>query len=190
MTTLALAAATGCKAGAQTDAHGGSQRAAQAKAALDKTDPGAIGRAAAPAARAPQKANTARGESWNAAQIHWLDYAQGITRAKSEHKPACLVFFATWCPHCKNYSHVFEDPRVVAEAKKFVMIRVDTDREPGVASRYALDGAYVPRTYFLTPQGQVASAVKAPRARFQFFYDEHDPASLLGGMQKAEKLAD
>lgn len=187
MTALAVAAATGCKAG---PADGGRNRE---KPAAPPDPPAARARGAAPAAAARVVAPTpkaARAESWNAAQIHWLDYDQGIAVAKTQHKPVCLVFFATWCPHCKNYSHVFEDPRVVAEAKKFAMIRIDTDREPAVASRYALDGSYIPRTYFLTPSGEIARTVKAPRTRFQFFYNEHDPASLLGGMQQAEKLVD
>ncbi|MFN9939283.1 MAG: thioredoxin domain-containing protein, partial [bacterium] len=58
-----------------------------------------------------------------------------------------LVFYAEWCPHCHNYAHVFEDPRIVAKARDFVMVRVDADAAPAVASRYDLDGAYLPRTH-------------------------------------------
>lgn len=181
---LALAATAGCKAGPTGGTRARNHRAADRPAAARATAPApqVIAHAAKP--------KPTQGDSWNASRIHWVDYKQGVARAKVEHKPVCLVFFATWCPHCKNYSHVFEDPRVVAEAKKFVMVRVDTDQHPELSQRYSLDGSYIPRTYFLTPGGQVAESVRAPRNRFQYFYNERDPASLLGGMHQAEKLVD
>ncbi len=180
---LPLVVTVGCKAGPTDGAH-------HRENAVDP--PAATPHAAAPAAprAAPPPRPHATGESWNGTQIDWVDYDQGLARAKTQHKPVCLVFFATWCPHCKNYSHVFEDPRVVVEAKKFVMVHIDVDRQPDVARRYSLDGSYIPRTYFISPTGKVARDIRAPRDRFQYFYDEHDPASLLGGMHQAEKLVD
>lgn len=184
---LPLAVTAGCKAGPTDGAH---HRAGQPAPDPPAAAPQAAVRPAAPRVVAPAPRAQATGERWNAAHIDWVGYNQGLARAKAQHKPVCLVFFATWCPHCKNYSHVFDDPRVVAESKKFVMIRLDVDRNPELSRRYSLDGAYIPRTYFLSPTGNVAQNIRAPRDRFQYFYDEHNPASLLGGMHKAEKLVD
>jgi thiol:disulfide interchange protein len=138
--------------------------------------PSAPARAASPA--------TSRDE-WNPTQIDWQPYQQGLARARAEHKPVCLVFFATWCPHCANYSHVFDDPGVVRQAQRFVMIRLDVDKNREISSRYQVDGQYVPRTFFLSPNGELASSITAERARFRYFYDERNAASLLGGMQRA-----
>jgi len=143
--------------------------------------------ATAPAAAAPA-AKPASGETWNAAQIDWLPFKAGLARAKADHKPAFLVIYTTWCPHCKNYSHVFDDPRVVEQAKGFEMIRVDSDAEPDIAAKYARDGGYIPRTYFLGSDGSVDTNVRAQSGRFQYFYDERDPGSVLGAMSMA--LAD
>lgn len=143
------------------------------------------------AAPAPAPAPTAAaapahdGQDWNDAQISWQSYQQGVATAKAQHKPICLVFFATWCPHCKNFSKVFDDPRVVARAKQFVMVRLDSDREPELNTRYSPDGQYIPRTFFLSSDGTLDPSVAAPRPRFRYFYDEKDPASLLDGMQRA-----
>src|SRR5580692_10284584 len=52
-------------------------------------------------------------ESWNTAQIDWQPYEAGLARAKAQKKPICLVLYTGWCPHCRNYSHVFDDPKVV-----------------------------------------------------------------------------
>jgi thiol:disulfide interchange protein len=134
---------------------------------------------AAPPARAPST------EGWNDAQIAWQPYEAGLARAKAEHKPICLVVHTSWCPHCKTYSHVFEDPRIVRRARDFVMIRVDGDRESAVAEKYAPDGGYIPRTFFLSPDGKPDFELHAPRDRFRFFFDEHDPKSLLAGLDAA-----
>ena len=138
-------------------------------------------------ARALRASATPAGRSrWrNAAQIDWQPYEAGLRLAKAQKKPVCLVFSTTWCPHCKNYSHVFDDPRVVASAHDFVMIHLDADAEEAVASKYALDGSYIPRTFFLKPDGTVDDTIHAPRPRSRFFYDEHDPSSLLAAMDTA-----
>jgi thiol-disulfide isomerase/thioredoxin len=128
------------------------------------------------------------GEGWNAAQIDWQGYEAGLARAKAENKPICLIFYTSWCPHCKNYSHVFDAPEVVERAKGFVMIRANADNEPAIAAKFAKDGGYIPRTFFLAPDGTLAD-IHAPRPKFLYFYDEHDPAPLLAAMNKAERLA-
>jgi thiol-disulfide isomerase/thioredoxin len=130
------------------------------------------------------------GGDWNDSGIAWQPYEQGLAQAKKDGKPVCLIFFTEWCPHCTNYSKVFHDPKVVAESKKFVMIRLDKDKNGEVSKQYALDGEYIPRTYFLSPSGQVETGIHASRDKFLYFYDEHDPAPLLSSMAEAEqKLA-
>ncbi len=139
---------------------------------------------ARPARPAPAPAQ-GHGQDWNDAQIGWQTYEQGVATARAKHKPICLVFYATWCPHCKNFSKVFDDPRVVARAKDFVMIRQDSDADSALSSRYAPDGEYIPRTFFLDQNAKLDPSVAAPRPKFRYFYDEKDPASLLDGMKRA-----
>ncbi|MDI1443639.1 thioredoxin family protein [Polyangium sp. 6x1] len=153
------------------------------------TTPPAVTTAPAPTPP-PAPGKSANGENWNDAQIAWQGYEAGMAKAKTENKPVCLVFYTSWCPHCRNYANVFQDPRIVARAKDFVMIRVNPDDESAIGDRYAPDGSYVPRTFFLAPDGAHMADVHAPRPKFQHFYDESDPASLLGGMDAAlRKLA-
>ncbi len=142
----------------------------------------------APAPRtqvAAQVKPAAVAETWNAQQIDWQPYEAGLARAKAQHKPVCLVFYTGWCPHCRAYSHVFDDPRVVERARQFVMIRANADDEPTLSGQYTKDGGYVPRTFFLAPDGTLDADIHAPRPRFLYFFDEHDPAALLGGMETA-----
>lgn len=133
---------------------------------------------------------TARaGGDWNDQQIKWRTYDEGLAEAKKAKKPVMLVFFTEWCPHCKNYSGVFHDPKVVAKSKDFVMVRLDADKNKALSEKYAVDGSYIPRTYFLAPNGTL-SDVHAPREQFKYFYDERNPASILAGMDAAQKQFD
>jgi thioredoxin-like negative regulator of GroEL len=126
------------------------------------------------------------GGDWNDAKIKWWPYNDGLAAAKKEKKPICLIVYTDWCPHCTNYSKVFHDPKVVEESKNFVMIRLNGDQEKEVSKQYALDGAYIPRTYFLSPSGKVDESVHAPRDKFKYFYDESNPAGILAGMTQAK----
>ncbi|HVO26048.1 MAG TPA: thioredoxin family protein [Candidatus Margulisiibacteriota bacterium] len=126
-------------------------------------------------------------ENWNDANIKWMSYDEGLAAAKKDHKPICLIFFTTWCPHCKNYSTVFSDPQVVKKAQAFVMIRLDKDKNAEISKKYAPDGEYIPRTYFLSSDGALDPALSETRDQFKYFYNEKDPASLLAGMDRALK---
>ena len=125
------------------------------------------------------------GGDWNDKQINWRKYEEGLAAAKKEKKPVCLVFYTEWCPHCANYSAVFHDPKVVDLSKRFVMVRLDKDKEKELSKKYAPDGEYIPRTYFLKSDGTLDPDIHAPRDSYKYFYDERDPASLLGGMSEA-----
>ena len=133
-------------------------------------------------------ARPALAHDWNDKEIAWKGLDDGLALAKKDHKPVCLIVFTEWCPHCKNYSAVFHDPKVVAKAKQFVMIKVDQDHSKESA-KYVPDGVYIPRTMFLAPDGTLATDVHAPRPSYQYFYDEAEPAPLLASMDVAlEKL--
>ncbi|HWP67408.1 MAG TPA: thioredoxin family protein [Candidatus Limnocylindria bacterium] len=125
------------------------------------------------------------GGDWNDAGIDWQPYEAGLAAAKQQKKPVCLIFYTEWCPHCTNYAKVFHDPAVVAKAKDFVMVRIDKDQNAELSAKYAPDGEYIPRTYFLSSSGALWTDVHAPREKFQYFYDEHDPKSVLAGMAAA-----
>ena len=127
------------------------------------------------------------GGDWNDKQINWRKYEEGLAAAKKEKKPVCLVFYTEWCPHCANYSAVFHDPKVVDLSKRFVMVRLDKDKEKELSKKYAPDGEYIPRTYFLSSAGALDADIHAPREKYLYFYDERAPDSVLAGMEEASK---
>jgi thiol-disulfide isomerase/thioredoxin len=122
---------------------------------------------------------------WNAVQVEWQGYEAGMARARAENKPVMLVFYANWCEPCKAYSRLFEDPRVVARAKDFVMVQVNIDDEPELKKKYGVRGT--PHTHFLLSNGTVLSGIRSPDRRFSF--DIKAPGMLLEAMGKAKKYA-
>lgn len=139
--------------------------------------------AAAVAFAAPQ--SSLAGGDWNDGGIAWVEFEAGVAQAKAEKKPVLLVFFTEWCPHCTTYSKVFHDEKVVAKSKSFVMVRLDKDKNAELSKRFNPDGEYIPRTYFLAPDGTLDDELTAGRPQYKYFYDTVDPASLLAGMDRA-----
>lgn len=127
----------------------------------------------------------AAGADWNDANIKWMGYPEGVQAAKASGKPVLLVFYTTWCPHCTNYSKIFSDPRLVEKSKSFIMVRLDKDQNQDLSAQFKPDGEYIPRTYFLSPQGELDDSLTADRAQYKYFYDETKADSLLAGMDRA-----
>jgi thioredoxin-like negative regulator of GroEL len=125
------------------------------------------------------------GGDWNDKGIKWQTFDAGLEAAKKEKKPICLVLYTEWCPHCSNYSGVFHDPAVVEKSKRFVMVRLDKDKNDALSKKFAPDGEYIPRTYFLSSAGALDASIAAPRDKYRYFYDEKDPKSVLAGMDAA-----
>lgn len=124
-------------------------------------------------------------EGWNDENIKWMAYDDGLKAAKEQGKPVCLIFYTSWCPHCSNYAKVFGDAKVVEKAKSFVMIRLDSDKNKEVSTKYKPDGEYIPRTFFLSSEGALDEGLSESRPQYKYFYNENDPASILGGMDRA-----
>jgi thiol:disulfide interchange protein len=126
-------------------------------------------------------------EDWNDSGIAWKSYDDGLKEAKAAKRPVCLIFYTTWCPHCANYSKLFSNPEIVNKSKSFVMIRIDKDKNAELSGKYKPDGEYIPRTYFLSPDGTLDESLTETREQFKYFYSEQDPASILAGMDRALK---
>jgi thiol-disulfide isomerase/thioredoxin len=126
---------------------------------------------------------------WNDSGINWRPYEAGLAEARAAGKPIVLVFYTDWCPHCHNYSRVFHDPEVARLAASFVMIRVERDGHRDISARYALDGEYIPRTFFLSPEGVLLPGLDSGREQYRYYLDEHDPSELTSRMEEALERA-
>jgi len=105
----------------------------------------------------------------NESSVNWYDYSSGLSRSKIDRKAAIIVFYATWCPTCKKYLQVFNDPQVINETKKFIMIKVDVDKNPSLSSEYDFDGTYVPRTFAVKPNGDILHQIYEKKEEDKYY---------------------
>jgi uncharacterized protein YyaL (SSP411 family) len=93
---------------------------------------------------------------------------QSFERAASERRIIVLSVQAAWCHWCHVMNaETLQDPEVLALlGERFLIIRVDADARPDIATRYAAWGW--PATALLTPQAQSIVNLRGhqPKARF------------------------
>jgi thiol:disulfide interchange protein len=119
-------------------------------------------------------------------EIRWVPYDQAFAVAGREHKPVVLMFTAGWCGHCRTYrDQVLTNAQVIEMSSRFVMVRVDIDERRDLNQRYGIDGGYVPRTMFFTPEGTHRPELRAERPSYVYFLNTGNPVELLGLMQRA-----
>jgi thiol:disulfide interchange protein DsbD len=94
------------------------------------------------------------------AGIVWIeDEAEALRAAGRENKPLLIDFYADWCAACKALDRrTFADPAVVAAARSFVPLRVDSS-DPGDPAAAGLHRKYgivgLPTILFVGDGGRV-----------------------------------
>lgn len=89
--------------------------------------------------------------------IEWTPYTQeAVARASEQGRPVLLGFSADWCVPCKELEErVFKDPKVLAESRKTLNLRVDLTRtspeNERTRKRYSAHG--VPTVIFIDKKG-------------------------------------
>ncbi|MFM7085368.1 MAG: thioredoxin family protein [Hyphomicrobium sp.] len=124
--------------------------------------------------------------AWNGKEISWNDLRTGVPEATQSGKTVMMVFYTSWCTSCRKYRSLFSDKRVVEAAQKLVMILIDADEDKMANGAYSPDGTYVPRTIFLTPDGDVRDdLVGKTDQEHPHSIDITNPDELLSLMLKA-----
>jgi thiol-disulfide isomerase/thioredoxin len=117
-------------------------------------------------------------------EIAWKGYKEGLAQAKREDKPAIIIFYSETCSACKRYKGVLQEESVIEASRPFVMIRVNTRRQPQLSEKYLFDGRYVPRTFAVFPDGRIMNRLYPPK-KYKYFIGL-EPENLLSLMRKAQ----
>eukprot|EP01126_Amoeba_proteus_P024082 TRINITY_DN2420_c0_g2_i1.p1 TRINITY_DN2420_c0_g2~~TRINITY_DN2420_c0_g2_i1.p1 ORF type:complete len:108 (-),score=9.42 TRINITY_DN2420_c0_g2_i1:173-496(-) len=93
-----------------------------------------------------------------------------------------MVFFTQpVCGACKTLkSQIYSHPIFLELTKSFIMVNVeDAHEEPG--GNWQPDGAYVPRVFFITPEGEVDYSIQS-NSRFKYYFSS--PWQLIEAMKR------
>jgi protein-disulfide reductase (glutathione) len=149
------------------------------------TRPGAVAKVTptpTPTAAAKPKANAIE---WSDS-LAWKPWDEASKQAKASNKPMFLLVYADWCPHCRTLKTVFTDPEIAKLSEKFVMVRQDADSDsPWLAERVGNLGGYVPRIYFLAPDGTVRPEITSGNGKYPYFYTPEGIDALKASMKRA-----
>lgn len=91
------------------------------------------------------------------AKVNWrASFPAALAEAKRTGKPLFVDFFTTWCGPCKYLdATTYKNPAFVAESKKWVMVKVDAEKNAAnvqLAAKYKIDG--YPSMLFLGAGGK------------------------------------
>jgi thiol:disulfide interchange protein len=103
-----------------------------------------------------------------------------LAKARSDNKPVVIDFSAEWCAPCQRMEKTtFKDERVKALLDRCVFVRIDTDRQPEVAKRMAVEG--LPDIRFALPDGKVVRQLRNFQDADSFAAELEDLLRKVGG---------
>ncbi len=121
--------------------------------------------------------------------IQWQTWQDGVAKATAQHQGIGLLIYADWCPHCRELQPLFRDPATVRAAKSLVMIRQNADEAPAwLQQRFGQYGTYVPRLFFLHPDGAIAAEIQSGNPKYPYFYQPQQGDAMRAAMKKAAVL--
>lgn len=89
-----------------------------------------------------------------AASVKWQPSLNAaLKEAKRSGKPVFIDFYATWCGPCKLLDKAYEKPEMKAAASRYVMVKVDVDKNQSIAQKYGVQA--MPTMVFLNSQGKI-----------------------------------
>jgi thioredoxin:protein disulfide reductase len=96
--------------------------------------------------------------TWDGAPATPSPVDRALAAARASGKPVMIDFFAEWCAACKELDRAtYVAPRVVAEAQRFVRIKVDgtngQDALDALYQRFGIEG--LPTVAFVSSRGEI-----------------------------------
>jgi thioredoxin-related protein len=116
------------------------------------------------------------------AQIEWLDFDDGLARARSTRRPIMINFYTDWCVYCKKLDReTLQDPEVARTlGSAFVAIRLNAENGKG---RLTYRGKSFSHAEFSRYFGVTAFPSIA------FLNDKGEPITMLPGFVPAPQFS-
>ncbi|KAK3233643.1 hypothetical protein CYMTET_56070 [Cymbomonas tetramitiformis] len=107
-------------------------------------------------------------------------------------KPIMVLITKSWCGACKRLKAEFlsgngEADEIYEYSQKFHMMSFVDDQEPK-GEQWTEDGAYVPRLFFLSPQGDVMHSIINSQGNPKYKYFYMHLTQVKASMRKALRM--
>ncbi|KAI6188247.1 Folliculin [Aphelenchoides besseyi] len=106
--------------------------------------------------------------------IDWVQWPNALEVSQEQKKPVFLLVLKSWCGACNRLKESFKtSPKrkeFVELSKQFVMVHTVDEEEPE-DDKYAPDGRYIPRLYFIDLDGElfpIDNKKNYPKNRYYF----------------------
>ncbi|XP_015754777.1 PREDICTED: protein disulfide-isomerase A5-like [Acropora digitifera] len=122
-------------------------------------------------------------------RIKWVAYDEGLKEIKNSDKLMFLLIHKSWCGSCKALKPKLAKSMEFAKmSRHFVMVNTEDEEEPK-GSQFVVDGEYIPRVLFLSPEGKVMDEIwnegtKHPHVKYYY----STPQELMAAMTRALKM--
>jgi len=115
-------------------------------------------------------------------RVQWLDFGDGLARARSTRKPIMLTFYTDWCVYCKKLDReTLQDPEVARTLESgFIAIRLDAENEKARLSYRGQSFSYAEfsRHFGVTAFPSIA-----------FLNDKGEPITMVPGFVPAPQFS-
>ena len=119
----------------------------------------------------------------------WMSIYDTEPQALKDRMPTMFLIHRTTCPSCKALlKSISRDTEFKTKTAGFLLADIEDDVDEKKADSYDVDGGYVPRVYFLDPEGEVIESIWNIGTNYitsKYYY--YDMVSIYRGMEKAKK---
>ena len=115
--------------------------------------------------------------------VKWVSFSEGQSLAASSQKPMMVLVYASWCKQCKALAKAMSSPEFVKASAAFVMVLTDHDDKTQGLTYYTPNLTYVPRIFFMQPNGELWVELQSGNTRYPYFYQPKNLSSLLTNMR-------
>lgn len=101
--------------------------------------------------------------------IDWAaSYDAALQMASEQHKPVMADFYADWTT-ASHYldDHILNSPDVIKESRKFINVRINTDKQTSLTNLYKVHG--IPTVIFMDGNGNVLTRIEGAPAEISYF---------------------
>ena len=114
--------------------------------------------------------------------INWIDYEAALA---DKSRPTLVILHKSWCPACKSLKpKIIQSSEFERLSRKFSLVNAKEEDPLHDLAEFNIDGTYIPRIFFLDPDGKVLSHIANSNGNPNYKYYHHQVSTIIESMNK------